>query len=74
MARVCSTMSCCMLLTHWARPARKGTASIYPMHGFIGIYALDLSRDTLCYLHSFKSSALCDTLVLGCHRVIETNF
>jgi hypothetical protein len=27
-------------------------------------------RDTLCYLHSFKSLALCDTLVvLGCHRV-----
>jgi hypothetical protein len=29
-----------------ARPARKGTASIYHMHGFIGIQALDLSMDT----------------------------
>jgi hypothetical protein len=58
-----------MLLTHWARPARKGTACIYPMHGFIGIQALDLSRDTPSYLHSSNSLALCDTLVLGCHRV-----
>jgi hypothetical protein len=39
------------------------------MHGFIGIQALDLSRDTPSYLHSSNSLALCDTLVLGCHRV-----
>jgi hypothetical protein len=30
---------------------------------------LDLSRDTPSYLHSSNSLALCDTLVLGCHRV-----
>jgi hypothetical protein len=40
------------------------------LHGFIGIQALDFSRDTPSHLHSSNSSALCDTLVLGCHRVV----
>jgi|EP01047_Picozoa_sp_COSAG01_P067206 hypothetical protein len=49
---------------------RDGTSCrLCPMHGFIGIQALDLSRDTPSYLHSSNSLALCDTLVLGCHRV-----
>jgi predicted nucleic-acid-binding Zn-ribbon protein len=56
------------------RSCRRGSggrpiASIYPMHGFIGIQALDSSRDTPSHTYSFNSSALCDTLVLGCHRV-----
>eukprot|EP01047_Picozoa_sp_COSAG01_P028646 COSAG01_NODE_1932_length_8871_cov_9.527984_6_plen_65_part_00 len=37
------------------------------LHGLV-----DLSRDTPSSLHSSNSLALCDTLVLVCHRVTHS--